>query len=918
MGIISEKYRPSNLNDVVGQKHVTDFLKKFVKNKDIPNMLFSGPAGTGKCVTKDSLIFVNNTLMSFEEYEKTYQDNDLVLSENKQHVKGIFHKESVNKIIEIQLEDGNIIKGTPEHKIKVLDENKGIIWKKLDELQEKDCVLVSYNFNVFSQSKVKHNFEYIKNKYDTSNNNIPTKYIINEDIGYFIGCLIANGTISKKHYDVVISTHKLWLQNKLLKIIKKEFHLTGKHLFDKRYKKNVGIRILSRQLKNLLKELDVNPLNARDKYVPLSIRKSPKLVQISFLKGLFECDGYFNNTSYFEYYTSSKKLCFMIRNMLMNSGIYCNIRSKYLKKYNHNYWTIHVFSDFTVNLMKLFDMDFKNEKVFFKENMNTNLGRINKNHSLQKFVYNMLLKYKLQQNGTYRLNNKTVRVEEKYSIIKYTRYRQGLSNERFNKILNMPGRIKEIEDVLTYIKDNNIFLSNVKKITYKKQQCDVYDFHIPKNHTFICNNLINHNTTTAIAIAKELYGDKWKDYFIEINASDENSVDTIRSKIKTYAKLKIVGQDYKIIFFDEMDYLCLSTDTKIITGWNTTQKITDINDIPTNKYISIPSLNLQTGKVEKDKGKRVISGERELFEVELEDSRKIKCSMNHKFFIKCNGQIQKRKLSELKEGDKIVDCFDMLNIKSCKTIHVTPIKSINSICKQKSYDITMQKNSNFFLGNGILTHNSKNAQACLRRIIETSKNTRFIFSCNYSNKVIQALIDRCVVFRFKPIKPQHMKIMLDKIVKEENIDINKSALYTLATLSNGSMRRAINTLEKIKKGELTKVDDDTIYEIMGYVNDEFVLKLIEASSTRDIEYVNKRLMNLLYERVYQPEEIIESLTRLLIDSKMLSDDGKSQALKELGTIEYRIAIGSSPEIQLRAFIAYLMILFKKYQVKKSG
>ena len=345
-------------------------------------------------------------------------------------------------------------------------------------------------------------------------------------------------------------------------------------------------------------------------------------------------------------------------------------------------------------------------------------------------------------------------------------------------------------------------------------------------------------TSVVIALAKELYGKEWKNYFYEINASDENSVETIRNKIKNYAKLKVIGQDYKIIFFDEMDYLCLSTDTDIIAGWNTNQKVTKIEDIPTDRYVSIPSLNLQTGKIEKDKGKRVLSGIQDIFEVKLEDGRTIKCSMNHKFFVRCNGKIEERRLSELKEGDKIIGCFDILNIKNVWSvdykIQEVKIKSIKFVDAQPAYDITMKKNSNFFLGNGILTHNSKSAQACLRRIIENSTKTcRFVFSCNYPNKVIQPLIDRCVVFRFKPIKPQAMKIMLDKVVKEENIDITNSALYTLATLSNGSMRRALNTLEKIKKGELTKVTDDVIYEIMGYINDEFVLKLIVSFDVGD-------------------------------------------------------------------------------------
>jgi len=44
----TEKYRPKRLVDVVGQKHITERLKKYVEKRSIPNMLFSGPPGIGK------------------------------------------------------------------------------------------------------------------------------------------------------------------------------------------------------------------------------------------------------------------------------------------------------------------------------------------------------------------------------------------------------------------------------------------------------------------------------------------------------------------------------------------------------------------------------------------------------------------------------------------------------------------------------------------------------------------------------------------------------------------------------------------------------------------------------------------------------------------------------------------------------
>lgn len=46
--IWTEKYRPKNLDEVVGQKHVTERLKSYVRSGSMPHLLLTGPAGTGK------------------------------------------------------------------------------------------------------------------------------------------------------------------------------------------------------------------------------------------------------------------------------------------------------------------------------------------------------------------------------------------------------------------------------------------------------------------------------------------------------------------------------------------------------------------------------------------------------------------------------------------------------------------------------------------------------------------------------------------------------------------------------------------------------------------------------------------------------------------------------------------------------
>jgi replication factor C small subunit len=63
-------------------------------------------------------------------------------------------------------------------------------------------------------------------------------------------------------------------------------------------------------------------------------------------------------------------------------------------------------------------------------------------------------------------------------------------------------------------------------------------------------------TTSAIAVARELWGETWGQNFQELNASDERGIDVVRTKIKDFARTAPIGDvDFKIIFLDEADSL---------------------------------------------------------------------------------------------------------------------------------------------------------------------------------------------------------------------------------------------------------------------------------------------------------------------------------------------------------------------------
>ena len=48
-------------------------------------------------------------------------------------------------------------------------------------------------------------------------------------------------------------------------------------------------------------------------------------------------------------------------------------------------------------------------------------------------------------------------------------------------------------------------------------------------------------TTCALALAKGIYGDAWRENFEELNASDERGIDIVRGRIKNFARTAPLG-----------------------------------------------------------------------------------------------------------------------------------------------------------------------------------------------------------------------------------------------------------------------------------------------------------------------------------------------------------------------------------------
>ena len=173
-------------------------------------------------------------------------------------------------------------------------------------------------------------------------------------------------------------------------------------------------------------------------------------------------------------------------------------------------------------------------------------------------------------------------------------------------------------------------------------------------------------STAALAIARDLYGEDWEEHFLELNASDQRGIDVVRERIKSFARSSFGGANYRIIFLDEADSLCVPPGTEVVTGYPSSPEIKPIEEVDESGE-PIPSVDFETNEIQSDAGKLVDSGVADFFEVELEDGRTILASLSHPFFVVGeDGTLVEKELQELSPGDEIADFRDDVGVSRCE------------------------------------------------------------------------------------------------------------------------------------------------------------------------------------------------------------------------------------------------------------
>lgn len=200
------------------------------------------------------------------------------------------------------------------------------------------------------------------------------------------------------------------------------------------------------------------------------------------------------------------------------------------------------------------------------------------------------------------------------------------------------------------------------------------------------------------------------------------------------------------------------------------------------------------------------------------------------------------------------------------------------------------------------------AQSALRKVIEDySYTTRFCFICNYVNQIIQPIISRCAIFRFKQLDNTIMTRYLENISKKENIEITSDVIKKVAELSFGDLRKAIMLLQNtryIKKNNIITIDDiiditnDTPQSILNTID---LLCLQKKGSFDDIVNLTKNI-NMLG---YAINNLLWNVNKLVIYSDHIDEIQKSKICLHNALTEKRLMDGSDEYIQLLHTLVFI-------------
>ena len=194
-------------------------------------------------------------------------------------------------------------------------------------------------------------------------------------------------------------------------------------------------------------------------------------------------------------------------------------------------------------------------------------------------------------------------------------------------------------------------------------------------------------------------------------------------------------------------------------------------------------------------------------------------------------------------------------------------------------------------------------QLLLRAFIEEfAGNCRFIFTCNYKNKILEPLHSRCAVVDFSIRGKEKQQIAaaffqrLNYVLDKERIEADKKVLAELINKHFPDWRRVLNECQRYSVGG--KIDSGILAAFSDVAVDDLIKNLKEKNFPEVRKWVSNNMDNdtsVLFRRIY--DSLYKSLVANTIPAAVLV----------IAKYQYQMAFVADQEINMLACLTEIMV-----------
>jgi ribonucleotide reductase alpha subunit len=421
----------SNSDDIPSTVEVM----KMVKEYGLRNSQFTTCMPTG-CLVDKTLVASKKGLKRIVDYKNEKFERLTTKSDfGDNHFSGYFDQ-GYQYTSGIITNHGYELEGTYDHKVRVISDGNGYIWKKLKDINIGDKVVMKKGFLINKKS-------YFSN-----------------DICELIGYYMADGWINKsgRSNRLYFSINKNE-KDYVIDLLKRTFgYLDFNIIFRESSENGYKVEINNKKLISWFEKYNCIKNGAKNAFIPEIIMNGSRSNMISFIKGYMKGDGHIcKKDNIIGFTTISEEMSYNLHIMLLGLG-YPSNKIKYKN---------------TDKVIKISNRIIKNISDIYKIVLNSS--------------YSTLL---LNEMG-YDINSNV----KNYEKVIITPDEFKLFPENNNGFVTVDNYNSKIQDKNWFV-SNDLMIEEVKEVYKSIEKVHVNDLSVYENsHTYIANGFVTHNTT---------------------------------------------------------------------------------------------------------------------------------------------------------------------------------------------------------------------------------------------------------------------------------------------------------------------------------------------------------------------------------------------------------------------------------------